>query len=44
MYKIKIIILVLLIAILVSGRAYCQDRFEDQQMSTITGKVVKAVC
>ncbi len=41
MFKNRVITFILLTAVLVSGKAYCQEQIKDQQIRTIVGKVSK---
>ncbi len=41
MFKLKAIALILLMAVLISGKAYCQQTNKDLQTKTASGKVVK---
>ncbi len=41
MFRNKIIAFILLIAIFVSGKAYCQEEIKNQQIRTIVGKITQ---
>ena len=41
MFRNKLVTFILLTAVFVSGKAYCQQEIENQQMRTIVGKVIK---